>query len=116
MVKTFVPQEIIDAYNKGKGIDAKEYSYIVQAKKLPPLDSLTGSAPPAPEMEPPDFSDVAPPFDPTSMAPPPGAPPLPAMLPPTPPVPPAAPPTSVPPSPVVGSMNTPPIPAALGGM
>lgn len=117
MVKTYVPQELIDTYNKGKGIDAKEYEFITQGKQKPnwmqiPASGLTGSGPMmgGPDLGPPeapDFSEVAPPMDPARLMPP-GPNPLPPIAPPPLPEP------SVSPAPMIGSnQSPPPMPMAL---
>lgn len=118
MVKTYVPQDIIDTYNKGKGIDAKEYEFITQGKQKPdwmhiPANGLSGTGIPgmngAPDLGPPeapDFSDVAPPMDPASLMPS-GPNPLPPISPPPLPEP------SVQPAPMIGSNNSPPPPMPM---
>ena len=116
MVKTYVPQELIDTYNKGRGIDDKEYSFITAKKKLPewmniPAHGLSPESmmPPEPAGMP-DFSEVAP-FNSDSMMTPMGAG-MPPMSMPTPPMP----PTSVLPPPVVQPQGGLPMPSAITGM
>lgn len=115
MVKTYVPQELIDAYNKGSGIDGKEYQFITQGGKKTPdwLQIPAGNLPP-PDLGPeplPDFSEGTP-MGAGELMPPLGSlapiapPPLPPMMPPqsSAPLPPVAP---------LPMQAPPPIPMAL---
>ncbi len=106
MVKTYIPEEIVTRYNKGKGIDQKEWEWITQKKKMPEwmrIPAGTGEMTPLDEMGDAgaaDFSDVAPPFSSQSLIPPIGQDlPAPPMSPPT-----------------LPTAAAPPMPVALGGM
>lgn len=128
MVKTYVPEQLIEAYNKGNGIDRKEYEFLVgrqQPKPAPstPLDleppeapdfSAALAMPPVSQLPPPP----PPPAPPPLPAPPPVAGPPPQPMPPPPPPMPPAPPPPPPPLPPRPSQEPPkvPLPQALLGM